>query len=164
MNSHTRPRDSTGTSGAKSASIVSADAWAPYFDFSALAAEGGAGERERLHAGLHGHRRDERVAAHAQMRSEAERSGRYVDLAAAGVDEQERRARADGDGRLLLRQQDANHRRSSSDIEAQWFTPPDRIVVHDGHPRAARFRLILRRGRGVVKGLDGLGWSRYGTP
>ena len=51
-----------------------------------------------------------------------------------------------------------------SDIEAQWFTPPDRIVVHDGHPRAARFRLILRRGRGVVKGLDGLGWSRYGTP
>ncbi|HYX10821.1 MAG TPA: hypothetical protein VE817_02505 [Candidatus Acidoferrum sp.] len=66
--------------------------------------------------------------------------------------------------RVVLRQQDANHRRSSSDIEAQWFTPPDRIVVHDGHPRAARFRLILRRGRGVVKGLDGLGWSRYGTP
>ena len=66
--------------------------------------------------------------------------------------------------RIALGQHDANHRRWLGDIEAQWFTPPDRIVVHDGHPRAARFGLILRRRRGVVKGLDGLGWPRYGAP
>ena len=63
--------------------------------------------------------------------------------------------------RVDLGQHNANQERWFSDIEVQWLAPSDRLVVHDGHPRTGPLQVILRRRKGPVKGLDGLGWPGY---